>query len=1266
MRPIRPSSLFLLGFLMLCGIRVSAQMVGDCVFLQGRYVEVGVAPNGGYGTTLPTPGGYHANAPTFNFWDPGAGSFTSSNQFLGFVADYGRDGWGTGTPGFFGDYYLPGTPQEGWAIQYAGATGPVSNAYIPTYMTAGTTGYLPTGSMGGTNTSYYTLGGVMYGVWRGSKGALAIRQTTRLDSNKLFFTVNVVIRNTSAATVNGIYYVRTVDPDNVEITLGAAYFTTSNTITYQLPNPGNKVLVSAVDTASVLATHSYLGLGTKDCRAKCMIFDGGLAPGYNLDAMWNQSTPYYYNVGTNYISDVGIALDYNIGSLAPGDSTSLTYAYILNAADIDSALDATQPIATVNGTPFLSGDTVNLCVYGSDTINMTMGNAGFYRWHWAPNTFISDTAGTYNTINVTGITGSLTYTVVGINTSGACDTVRYFLTLSHDTFNIFLNNRDTAICRGDAVQARVTGPATLNYSWSPTAGVSNSTIANPILSPTTTTTYTVTGSSSATGGCPPVSRSFTIGVINPRIDSVTFTNPTVCGYADGTMMLYGLQTGFPDTLHYSVNGVPQTPVPVGVSSSGTVLVTGLRASTISNIWIKVGPCPTNVVGPITLVNPAPPTVAVDSHYIQTCVGVSTLIHSFVTPSTIRVNYAWTPPAYLSTTTAANTIVTPSVAGDITYTVTVNPGTDPSCNSIDTVRVHAIAPFVLNNVDTVICIGRSVTARVTGPNEYNYLWTPTTGVSNPNIKTPVMTPTVSTEYVVTASYAHCPDQSDSFHIEVDTPAIPRTVIDTICLGMSDSFDFTVPGTRGTSEYTYAWSTAVMSDLSNPSIANPIIRPSTVGTNFYALTVRPAAANCAVTNNVILFVIDTNITIRPAPDTAICLGKFVQIVGNGDPLFRYQWLPTAGIAISNVLNAFITPDTSAMYVVTANYGRCPTIRRQVFVDVQPNPFVYAGGNRFLCEFDTLHIDAIATPAWYSSRYRYSWTPAANLDNTTRSTVVYSGTSNTKIYVTVSTSAGCSAKDSMEVIVYPGNFASLTPDHYAFCPHDSASPVINITGGAAGTSYRWYPSRYLSDSTSANPVMKPVSSTVFTIVATTINGCKDTLNYYTTVYPAALISVPDSVTIYPGESYQIPNFTNCNTFKWTPPYSLNSDVVSNPVATPEVSTKYIVHGVTTDGCMAIDSILINVESESVIVMPNGFTPGNGRNSQFKVILKGMASLNHFRVYNRWGQVVFETTNISEGWDGTFNGEPQPLGVYVYQVEAVTSNGTPVLKHGNVTLLR
>ncbi len=189
---------------------------------------------------------------------------------------------------------------------------------------------------------------------------------------------------------------------------------------------------------------------------------------------------------------------------------------------------------------------------------------------------------------------------------------------------------------------------------------------------------------------------------------------------------------------------------------------------------------------------------------------------------------------------------------------------------------------------------------------------------------------------------------------------------------------------------------------------------------------------------------------------------------------------------------------------------------------------------------------------------------------------------------------------------------------------------------------------------------------VVATNQYGCTDSATVNVTVYAAAVIDLGDSVTLYPGESYQINPQTNCVTFAWFPPAGLSSDNVSDPLATPQISTKYIVHGETSWGCFAVDSLIITIDPTALLAIPNAFTPGNGPNNEFKIIKRGIATLNYFRVFDRWGVKVFETTNIDQGWDGTYKGTPQPFDVYVYEVSAITSTGTQFVKHGNVTLIR
>jgi gliding motility-associated-like protein len=118
--------------------------------------------------------------------------------------------------------------------------------------------------------------------------------------------------------------------------------------------------------------------------------------------------------------------------------------------------------------------------------------------------------------------------------------------------------------------------------------------------------------------------------------------------------------------------------------------------------------------------------------------------------------------------------------------------------------------------------------------------------------------------------------------------------------------------------------------------------------------------------------------------------------------------------------------------------------------------------------------------------------------------------------------------------------------------------------------------------------------------------------------------------------------------------------------VSTKYVVTGVTEWGCKTKDSINVNVNTEGILTVPNAFAPGNGINSKFKIIRRGFANLRHFRIYDRWGVMVFESKDIEDGWDGTYKGVPQPLGVYVYDISAATASGKVFNKSGNVTLLR
>lgn len=313
---------------------------------------------------------------------------------------------------------------------------------------------------------------------------------------------------------------------------------------------------------------------------------------------------------------------------------------------------------------------------------------------------------------------------------------------------------------------------------------------------------------------------------------------------------------------------------------------------------------------------------------------------------------------------------------------------------------------------------------------------------------------------------------------------------------------------------------------------------------------------------------------------------------------------------------------------------------------------------CQYDTVALESNTLP--YSNNYTYSWYPATNLNTTTDPNVWFLADSSRRYVLMVTNTVNnisCSILDTVEMIVNPGDFLVVPVVDSGICPGDTVQ--LAASGAAV---YNWSPALYLNNTHIANPVSRAEVSTMYTLIGTSNKGCTDTQVVNITVHPSAVLELPDFVHIYPGEVYQMQPGTNAIYFQWFPNSGLNSNTISNPKMSPLVDTRYFVTASTEYGCSISDSVDFWVK-ETVLDMPNAFNPNN---SHFKASIRGMASLESFAIYNRWGQKIFETRDINSGWDGTFNGSAQPGGVYVYQIIAITSEGKRFQKTGNVTLIK
>lgn len=241
------------------------------------------------------------------------------------------------------------------------------------------------------------------------------------------------------------------------------------------------------------------------------------------------------------------------------------------------------------------------------------------------------------------------------------------------------------------------------------------------------------------------------------------------------------------------------------------------------------------------------------------------------------------------------------------------------------------------------------------------------------------------------------------------------------------------------------------------------------------------------------------------------------------------------------------------------------------------------------------------------------------------------------------------------------------------DADSVDLNIFSLPTGIAYQynWSPANNLRDNSSANnKFFAPVGNYQYVITATTpVAGCSSKDSFIIRVVPPFEFQwvSPVDTTIRYGDQIQFNSQSEAIYWLWNPVTYLNDPTAKSPLATPLESTRYTLVGINQYGCK--DSAFVNVKViyEPNSGLPNAFSPnGDGLNDIFKVENLRYDKLVEFRIFNRYGQMVFETQDGRKGWDGTFKGKPSPTDVYFYTVKLTLPDGTERAFKGEVTLIR
>lgn len=313
-----------------------------------------------------------------------------------------------------------------------------------------------------------------------------------------------------------------------------------------------------------------------------------------------------------------------------------------------------------------------------------------------------------------------------------------------------------------------------------------------------------------------------------------------------------------------------------------------------------------------------------------------------------------------------------------------------------------------------------------------------------------------------------------------------------------------------------------------------------------------------------------------------------------------------------------------------------------------------------------DGTAPPGGFS----YSWSPTTGISNpnapSTPVTIPY--IRNYYVLETIDAN-GCYLRDSAKIIVKPF-IGELSPTKASIC-FDDPLPLE----ASGGSQYNWYDNPSMTGSpasldctTCPNPkALPPLGVTNYYVLITTDVGCKDTLKAEITVNPKPVIeSFPADTTIKFGQSIVLQAFGG-SFYTWTPTATLNDSYSGSPLATPKETTHYVVTGANEFGCIALDTSIVRIDYRSPVLIPNAFSPnGDGLNDVFGVENFKFQRLLEFRVFDRWGKQVFETTSPTKGWDGTIDGKKAAQEVYYYIIRLGYGDDFVETFKGDVTLIR
>ncbi len=643
-------------------------------------------------------------------------------------------------------------------------------------------------------------------------------------------------------------------------------------------------------------------------------------------------------------------------------------------------------------------------------------------------------------------------------------------------------------------------------------------------------------------------------------------------------------------------------------------------------------------------NSQPKTVTIiDKPIVPGITGTNTICVNATTQlSNATLGGTWSSGDIFKATVSTTGLVTGVAAGSpvITYTVSNSCGSTPvtytvTINSSTTALPPITAPDNKVCVNATLALSNTTTGGTWSSSDITKATINTNGVV-----TGVAAGTATISYSFTGS---CGTTSSTYVITInDKPAVASiSGNNNLCVNaVTQLANATLNGVWASSDITKA-------TISN----NGLVAGVAAGTATISYTVTNSCGTTTAPPQVIT-INDKPVVPSITGTGTVCTAATTQLsntVAGG--VWASSDITKATVSNNGLVTGVATGTAIISYAVSNSCGNTP-VTSTVTITAKPVVAAITGTSTICANATTQLANTTALGIWSSSDVT-----KATVNSTGLVTGVAAGTSTISYAVT----NGCGTTTVNYTVTVDLLPALVVRPDTTICA--GSSVILSATTDATSTIV-W------TGAGAGNPVtVTPAATTAYTVTATSNKGCirNGTVNITVQNFSVTLAASPNPVVRGTSLALSTSSALPYQVTAWQPAALFSNQTATTQSLKADSTRQYTVTAKTTAGCTATASVNVIVTSEEFdLFIPNYFTPNNdGKNDMFRVFGTAVTALE-MRVYNQWGQLVFESRNQANGWDGSGKGKQQPAGVYIYIVKATLQNNTIVDKKGSVTLIR